>query len=408
MPGVGLLRLGRPRPVGVLLLATAATLVLAAVAVVVGHRDLATRAALAAALLLAPVALAVHPGAPLRHLVARPVDFLVLVSVVAAGTLATLLPETTVAMTLVVLMVLAAHVWWAIEHSDGRRRRALSLMALAAGAGSLAAGVLSFALPGPDGTVWGALPLAVVGPALYVGASGSSGSDVRALAIAVTSHGGALLALVATLIGLTAPLLDAGLGSAEIPVLALVAAALAPAYHPGQRALRGAVEELVLGHRDDPLAAVGLVSGRSTGDPVDSLRAVREALALPWAAVVDPGGAVVASSGERPGGHGLGGPGRRPGRARGRASATATWASRPVTAACSRWPPRSWPRHCGPVPWPATCRRPVRPASSPSRRSACDCGASCTTGSDRCSRASASPPTRPATWCVATPRRPRR
>ena len=172
-------------------------------------------------------------------------------------------------------------------------------MALSAGAATLVAGVLSFAVPPSQEAVGAVLPFVVVGPALYVGATRSHLSDARTLVVPVASHLTTAITFVAVFVGVAALLVDGAPDAATVPVLGLLAALLAPAYHPTQRLLRGVVEELLFGHRPDPLQAVGLVSSHSGDDPAEALRAVREALALPWAAVVD-GERTVVASGHRP------------------------------------------------------------------------------------------------------------
>ena len=61
-----------------------------------------------------------------------------------------------------------------------------------------------------------------------------------------------------------------------------------------QVVLRGVVDELLFGRRPDPLdAAVGVV-GSIGDDPVLALRAIREALVLPYAALPFDGEVVAA------------------------------------------------------------------------------------------------------------------
>ncbi len=53
--------------------------------------------------------------------------------------------------------------------------------------------------------------------------------------------------------------------------------------------LRGVVDELLFGERPDPLGAASAVAGRIGADPVVALRAIREALVVPYAAVLVDG-----------------------------------------------------------------------------------------------------------------------
>ena len=68
------------------------------------------------------------------------------------------------------------------------------------------------------------------------------------------------------------------------------------AYHPTCVVLRGVVDQLLFGERPDPLGAASAVAGRIGEDPVVALRAIREALVIPYAAVVVDG-VPLASSG---------------------------------------------------------------------------------------------------------------
>ena len=290
-----LLHARRARAAAILMLLTAAALLAAGVLEVAGAGEVAAGAGALAGLLLGPLCLVLYPQARWNH----PVDYLTIVTVLAAGVLAVAVPATNTTMALVVLLVVPAHLWWRLEHARGGTRRALTWMALSAGAATLVAGVASFAVTPSQETVWALIPFVVVGPALYVGATRSHLTDARTLVVPVASHLTTAITFVAVFVGVAALLVDGVPDAATVPVLGLLAGLLAPAYHPTQRLLRGVVEELLFGHRPDPLQAVGLVSSHSGDDPVEALRAVREALALPWAAVLD-GERTVVASGQRP------------------------------------------------------------------------------------------------------------
>lgn len=68
-------------------------------------------------------------------------------------------------------------------------------------------------------------------------------------------------------------------------MLGLFAAGRATRFHPVQVVFRGVLDELLFGLRPAPLDAAGLVSGRIGEDPIVALRAIREALVLPYAAL---------------------------------------------------------------------------------------------------------------------------
>ncbi len=59
--------------------------------------------------------------------------------------------------------------------------------------------------------------------------------------------------------------------------------------------LRGVVDQLLFGDRPDPLGAASAVAGRIGDDPVLALRAIREALVLPYAALEVDGATAVVS-----------------------------------------------------------------------------------------------------------------
>ena len=295
VPAIALLRARRARAAASLMILTAAVLFAAGVLEVAGADRGARTAGVLVGLLLGPLCLVLYPRARWSH----PVDYLTIVTVLAAGVLAVTAPATTTAMALAVLLVVPGHLWWRLEHARGGTRRALTWMALSAGSATLVAGVLSFAVPPSQEATWSLLPFVVVGPALYVGVTRSHLTDARTLVVPVASHLTTAITFVAVFVGVAALLVDGAPDAATVPVLGLLAAVLAPAYHPTEQLLRGVVEELLFGHRPDPLQAVGLVSSHSGDDPEEALRAVREALALPWAAVLD-GDRTVLASGHRP------------------------------------------------------------------------------------------------------------
>ena len=103
-------------------------------------------------------------------------------------------------------------------------------------------------------------------------------------------HGVAPVTVMAIFV-LALALLDA-LGALDLDTGAegLLAALSATAYHPTCVMLRGVVDELLFGVRPDPLGAAAQVAGRIGADPLVALRAIRESLVVPCAAlVVDDG-----------------------------------------------------------------------------------------------------------------------
>ena len=72
---------------------------------------------------------------------------------------------------------------------------------------------------------------------------------------------------------------------AVVGALALVAGSRDHASTRSRCMLRGVVDELLFGPRPDPLDAASRVAGRVGDDPALALRAIREALVLPYAAL---------------------------------------------------------------------------------------------------------------------------
>jgi signal transduction histidine kinase len=251
------------------------------------------------ALLAAPGTLVVFPRARWH----RSVDFLAITTIVSAGVLAAIAPVTVNAMSLVVLLVLAGHVWWSI-HTYPQYRQALSWASICAVPAFLAFGIVGMLLPEEAGRL-ALLAFIPVPLGLYVGATRPHLADIRTVAVPVVSHVATATAAVAVFVGASAPIQDAMArrfsSSALVPVLGVVAAGCAAAYHPAQVVLRGLVEEILLGSRRDVLQAANFVTARISDDLVAALDALRNALALPWAAVLLDDGTAVASSGSRSG-----------------------------------------------------------------------------------------------------------
>ncbi len=282
VPAAGLLRSGRARGSALLLTATALALLAGVGLSGAGRPSAAEHAWVLGALLLAPLALVLYPVARWRE----PFDFLAVVAVSAAGLLAAVVPDYYVTSTLVVLVVVPAHLWWRLARAAALERRALTWMALAAGSSSLLAGVVAFAANGGTGAAGAEAAFVVIGPALYVGAARPDIADARALVVPVVTYLTAAVAYLAMFIGVASALEELGGSSASpVAVLGLFATVLAATFHPMQMIFRGVVDELLFGVRPDPLDAAGIVSERIGEDPLLALRAIREALALPYAAL---------------------------------------------------------------------------------------------------------------------------
>jgi two-component system NarL family sensor kinase len=295
--GGGLLLRRRSLLSPVLTLLGGVALIGTAVLMVADHDRLAALLGVAGASALLPLALTTYPVLRWRH----PIDFVALIVIGGCGALSVVWPSMDVvpAMALFQGCAFLAHTWWRIEVTRDAERRALVWMALALGATSLLYAFVSFSADGarsavlPEGMV---LVFALVGPALYVGATLPELVDVRGLVVTAVVFAVALIGYMGLFV-LALGLLD-WVGAAELSVgaLALVGALCAVTFHPLQVVLRGVVDELLFGSRPDPLGAASVVAGRIGEDPVLALRAIREALVLPYAALrVD--GVTVAASG---------------------------------------------------------------------------------------------------------------
>jgi signal transduction histidine kinase len=255
-----------------------------------GHDDSGALTGALAVSVLAPAALATYPRLHWRH----PVDFVSLVVILGCGAVAVAYAEVDVngLMALVQGCALLVRTWWRIEVTADRERRALVWMSLAL----VLTGLLYFfAAFSSENFASGTVPalatavFALVGPAMYVGATLPDLVDVRALVVRTVVHGVALVTVMALFV-LALALLDA-LGARDLNTgaEALLAALSATAYHPTCVVLRGVVDELLFGARPDPLGAASEVAGRIGADPVVALRAIREALVIPYAAVLVDG-----------------------------------------------------------------------------------------------------------------------
>ena len=251
---------------------------------------------LSAATLL-PLSLATYPIARWRH----PVDFLALVIIGGCGAVSTAwsTSATVEILGLVSASALFAHTWWRIEVTRDRERRALSWMALAVATTFLVYAVVAFSFEDATGdTVPGLMVamFALIGPTMYVGVTLPDLVDVRGLVVRVVVFGAAFVTCMSVFV-LGYGLLDAlGASDLNLGAMAVVAGLSAVLFHPTQVVLRGVVDQLLFGERPDPLGAASQVVGRIGEDPLPALRAIREALVVPYAALLVDG-ATLASSG---------------------------------------------------------------------------------------------------------------
>ena len=216
------------------------------------------------------------------------IEYCLWVTAGAAAILATVFvsldPEVSATLALVVALTLVGHGWRVLDVGPDDDQQAILWLGLAVLATSLFAVTLPFGYQ-ETGAAITALPAATIGPAMCVGVRRPSITDIRALVVSVivlvvvaVSYLAAFLATVAVLEGL-------GVDDPPLVLLAGIGVVLAAGFHPLRVVLRGLIDELLFGDRPDPLAAATTVADRIGDDPVLALRAIREALVLPYASL---------------------------------------------------------------------------------------------------------------------------
>ncbi|MET1058911.1 MAG: histidine kinase [Nocardioides sp.] len=292
--GLALLATRRTPVAAVLLGAAGAALSVATVLSATGHDAPAWVLVVAACGLLLPVALTSYPLLRWRH----PVDFVALVVIAGSGALMTAQSTDDVvagALALVSGVVFFAHTWWRIERSADRERRALLWMALTVGTVGMVTGALSFATEAAAVALFSVALFGLIGPATYVGVALPDIVDVRGLVVSTVVFTVAVVTYVALFVSVASLLEVAGGRQPSVGALAVVGALVATTFAPLEVMLRGVVDELLFGRRPDPLGAANVVAGRIGEDPLLALRAIREALVLPYAALRDAGGDLTVS-----------------------------------------------------------------------------------------------------------------
>ena len=282
--GAALLVVRRAQTAGVLLSLAGAAGMAGAVLGGTGHPEPAWFALIACGGLLLPLTVTAYPVLRWQH----PVDFVALATIAGCGVLGTLQWKNDAvggAFGLTIGVALFSHTWWRLERSADQERRALMWMALVVGACSLVTGLASFA---SEASVASALSLALfalVGPALYVGVALPEIVDVRGLVVRVVVLGVAVVAYLTLFVTLASFLEVVADRPLKVGALGLVGALVAMTFQPLQVMLRGVIDEILFGSRPNPLGAASEVAGRIGDDPLLALRAIREALVLPYAAL---------------------------------------------------------------------------------------------------------------------------
>ena len=281
----GLLILARRSRLSGSLLALAGLLVLSAVVLEAnGHDDTAAVLLVLGGALVAPLALVSYPSIDWRH----PIHLLAVTAVAAAGAVSLVLWDQPGVVGLIAMfsgLVLIAFVWWRLEVGSADERWSLTWMSLGVCVSGLAFGFTSFSAPNDPGIAIALLFLVVIGPAMYVGVARPEVVDVRGLVVHAVVFAVAGTAYVAAFMTVASFIEVVGGDVPSVGGLAIVGLLVAATFHPMQVVLRGVVDELLFGHRPDPLDAAAGVVGSIGDDPVLALRAIREALVLPYAAL---------------------------------------------------------------------------------------------------------------------------
>ena len=268
-------------------LAVAALLATVGVALHVGDAPHAAelRFTIAATHLALPVAVLTYP----RWVWRRPVDFVASVTVVAAGGFAVLGfddPGVDEAMGAAIGLTLILYLWWRIETAPDSDRTALQWLGVTLGTAGLVIGLVAFAFDGTE-TVLGpviALLVVPVAPAMVIGVLRPDVVDVRGLVVWGVVTFMTVIVYLSVFAGVVSGI-DAMGGKPSPGALGLIGAVLALGFHPTLVLLRGVVDQLLFGDRPDPLQAATHVADQIGDDPVLALRAIREALVLPYASL---------------------------------------------------------------------------------------------------------------------------
>ena len=290
--GLALLRT-RSRIAGTLLLVGAAGLVATAILAAGGTTDGAERALIATmSLTIAPAGLA-YPRVRLD----RAPDLCAWVAVLGAGVVATVTGygNETITFASVSAGTVVLHAWWQAEAGEEDDTLALLWLALIGGT-SAAAACLAGMVPGIDGYAAAVLVPIGVGPGMVVGVRCPKVADVRSLLVEVVVFAVVAMTYLATYIGVIGCYRLVGWDEPSDVGFAVGGLVLALGFHPLRVVLRGLIDEILFGDRPDPLVAATAVADRIGDDPVLALRAIREALVLPYASVIADG-VELASSG---------------------------------------------------------------------------------------------------------------
>ncbi|WP_088289940.1 sensor histidine kinase [Kineosporia sp. A_224] len=190
-------------------------------------------------------------------------------------------------------------VWWRLEREPATRGPVLwgSLGVVVPGLLGLLVLFLNdgretwIAAAGAATALMAAAPMALV-----VGVLRPESVDVRGLVVRAAVGGVVASGYVAVFVGADAAAVLAGVRMTA-PAYAVLGLACALAVRPSAVVLGRVLDRLLFGDRPDPIAAATRVAGGLGDDPAQALDVVRDALAVPWVALLAPDGTPLAASG---------------------------------------------------------------------------------------------------------------
>lgn len=273
----------RSKPAGALMAVSAIGVISSALVRAGGGHSVAQVLLVGSMLLPAAAAVLAYPRLNFRSAV----DFCLWITAVGAGTIGTFFAlDLGISGTLasITAIALIGHGWWVLETGADEDREAMLWLTLAAVSIGVVFGLLALEFRGP-GAVAGAFVLAAVGPAMVVGVRRPGLADVRALVVKTVVFAIVALLYISMFIAMLAVFELAGNDDPSSGLVAFLGVLLAAGVHPLRVVLRGLIDELLFGDRPDPLVAATRVADQIGDDPLLALRAIREALLLPYASI---------------------------------------------------------------------------------------------------------------------------
>ncbi len=257
-------------------------------------RDLGNRLGFAAILAVLPLAWLSYPrGMPPRlRRICIPVLGIVGAALIAGPAAASFEIGVSVSLT-----VLVGSLWWRYERGPREDRAAVLWLCLGLGVAGLVTIPLSFRPTGPvAGSAW-LLGVLSVPAGVVFGVHPPRGWDIKLLISRVSAYVAAALVVLAMFNGVVAGLTLRTRSSPTLGTLGLLAVATAVTFHPLRRLLDGVIDRLLFGDRLSPARAAARFGDQlsTTNDPLAALRALREVLSLPYAALEGLAGSVAVS-----------------------------------------------------------------------------------------------------------------